>query len=114
MNTNLYLNRAIYALTKSELNSVHGDRYEDICWGEDVDNIPSEQEVLALIPIVKEEYAFEVLRKKRNLLLSDSDWTQTQDSKVDKASWSEYRQALRDLPINIENPENVVWPTPPQ
>lgn len=31
-----------------------------------------------------------------------------------KQAWFDYRQALRDLPSTTEDPENPVWPTPPQ
>jgi len=47
------------------------------------------------------------LRKIRNALLRDSDWTQVNDSPLtdqEKQDWAIYRQALRDLPAN-SNPE---------
>ena len=53
------------------------------------------------------------LRSHRDLLLKSSDWTQVPDAPVDQAAWSTYRQALRDLPANTEDPENPVWPEPP-
>ena len=53
------------------------------------------------------------LRIKRNRLLLDSDWTQLADSQVDKVAWATYRQALRDLPQNITDPFNPVWPVKP-
>ena len=65
------------------------------------------------------------LRMKRYQKLSDSDWTQYADSPLDstkKAEWATYRQALRDLPANV-NDSNVKdiaftashssWPTKP-
>lgn len=53
------------------------------------------------------------VRTKRNRLLLDSDWTQLNDSPVDKILWSTYRNQLRDLPQNFSHPDLVVWPTPP-
>ena len=47
------------------------------------------------------------LRRIRNVLLRDSDWTQFNDSPLtdqQKQAWATYRQALRDLPAN-SNPE---------
>ena len=60
------------------------------------------------------------LRQRRNLLLSDSDWTQGADSPLSsskKTEWQTYRQALRDLPTTYPNPtskDDIVWPTKPE
>lgn len=54
-----------------------------------------------------------IVRLKRNKLLSDSDWTQLPDSQVNKEAWAEYRQLLRKLPQKHKNPFDVIWPTPP-
>ena len=55
------------------------------------------------------------IRVQRNNLLSKSDsevvsdkWEQM--SLEDKTKISNYRQALRDLPQNFSNPDDVVWP----
>ena len=43
------------------------------------------------------------LREERNYLLSQCDWTQVVDSVLpNKEEWKTYRQALRDLPSNVE------------
>lgn len=56
-----------------------------------------------------------VLRLKRNQKLSESDWTQTNDVVMqNQEEWVKYRQALRDLPANTEDPANPEWPEPPQ
>lgn len=54
------------------------------------------------------------LRMKRDHLLRESDWTQVADAPVNKPAWASYRQALRDLPENTEDPANPIWPTPPE
>ena len=53
------------------------------------------------------------LRRMRDSELSACDWTQVPDAPVDRAAWATYRQALRDLPSNTQDPRNPVWPTPP-
>lgn len=53
------------------------------------------------------------LRRRRSGLLSDCDWTQVPDAPVDHEAWAAYRQALRDLPENTDDPRNPNWPTPP-
>lgn len=56
------------------------------------------------------------LRFERNVLLGRSDWTQAVDSPLtdeQKQSWRTYRQALRDLPANTDDPANPIWPVKP-
>lgn len=57
------------------------------------------------------------LRNKRNRLLQESDWTQTVSdipmSEEKKEEWRIYRQALRDLPENVDI-NNVVYPQKPE
>lgn len=59
-------------------------------------------------------------RNLRNFKLGMSDWTQGADAPLTdekKAEWRTYRQALRDimtnLPADLDDPENVSWPTEP-
>ena len=57
------------------------------------------------------------LRIKRDVLLQKCDWVVSiSDSSLPQENideWKVYRQALRDLPTNTEDPENPNWPTPP-
>lgn len=62
------------------------------------------------------EIAFADLRTKRNILLTESDWTQSPDSPLSdskKAQWALYRQTLRDLPSNTSDPSNPNFPDKP-
>lgn len=52
-------------------------------------------------------------RERRNILLTESDWTQLPDSPVDTASWGIYRQALRDISSQEGFPFNINWPEKP-
>jgi hypothetical protein len=52
-------------------------------------------------------------RTRRNILLTQSDWTQVDDVPVDKAAWATYRQALRDIPQQGGFPTTVTWPVKP-
>lgn len=53
------------------------------------------------------------VRDSRNAKLKDSDWTQVQDSPVDKAAWAIYRQALRDITSQAGFPWTMTWPDQP-
>jgi hypothetical protein len=58
------------------------------------------------------------LRRKRNSLLIECDWTVLEDSPIaDKTAWQTYRTELRDLTnglSTVEEVEAVVWPTKPE
>lgn len=53
------------------------------------------------------------IRATRDRLLSESDWTQLKDAKVDSDAWGAYRQTLRDIPSQEGFPMNVVFPDRP-
>ena len=60
-------------------------------------------------------YSCNTVRKERNRLLSQTDWTQCKDvSNELSTKWVAYRQALRDITAQVGFPDNVTWPTPPQ
>ena len=53
------------------------------------------------------------IRRERDVLLADSDWTQILDAPVDQTAWAVYRQTLRDIPQTFATPDEVVWPEAP-
>ena len=59
------------------------------------------------------------IRHQRDMLLRDTDWSVLSDcplSDDDKAAYTVYRQALRDLPATypeVKSPEDVTWPAVP-
>jgi hypothetical protein len=61
---------------------------------------------------VAAEQALDSLRRRRNKLLTETDYLALADSTLTDEMRS-YRQALRDLPANTEDPANPVWPTKP-
>lgn len=59
---------------------------------------------------------FQSVRAERDRRLSECDWTQMPDAPLteqEKASWSLYRQALRNVPQDFNHPDDVVWPQMP-
>lgn len=60
------------------------------------------------------DMAWSELRYNRNMLLSNSDWTQLDDTSVNKTAWASYRQDLRNLPQNTTDPFNPIWPQKPE
>jgi|TARA_B100001094_G_scaffold326234_1_gene381976 hypothetical protein len=70
--------------------------------------------------VINTTYVTAVTRDRRNSYLNGSDWTQMVDSPLTdakKAEWVTYRQTLRDimanLPADLDDPDDVVWPTAP-
>lgn len=71
------------------------------------------EEDLSLLP-GQEEIDLDNLRRERNKLLVESDWTQLPDVPEElKISWQSYRQALRDITNTYSSLRDVVWPTEP-
>jgi hypothetical protein len=62
---------------------------------------------------ISQDQAEEVARAIRTKLLSSTDWTQVNDSKVNAEAWAAYRQELRDVTSQSGFPYNIVWPTEP-
>jgi len=66
------------------------------------------------------EAEWKFVRSKRDALLIESDalastpdrWALLTSEK--QQEWLDYRQELRDLPQNFEDPQEVVWPTKPE
>jgi len=61
---------------------------------------------------VAAEQALASLRRQRDQLLTETDYLALSDSTLTD-EMRDYRQALRDLPANTEDPANPVWPTKP-
>lgn len=56
------------------------------------------------------------VRKERNALLAECDWTQITDATVDKTTWATYRTSLRNITTHSNFPdlEEADWPTKPE
>lgn len=60
-----------------------------------------------------DEQLAKIARVKRDGLLLSCDWTQMPDSPLndsEKMAWKNYRQCLRDIPLQSGFPANIVWP----
>ena len=90
------------------LNVFEGEANNDFIgqtWGDGV--LISSVEQLPDVTIeINVPSAYDLLREDRNKALVASDWTQVADAPVDQAAWATYRQQLRDLPNNTEDPAN--------
>jgi hypothetical protein len=65
-----------------------------------------------LIENVSEELAIFNVKRRRNVLLAETDWMALIDTTL-TTEWAEYRQALRDVPDQEGFPFEVEWPVEP-
>ena len=102
--------KALFELIDTQPPNIsHNFTWESLTLTEGYEKPPKEdlerryQELIDGFPIQQ-------LRETRNILLKETDWT----DKYNIEEWVAYRQALRDLPENTEDPTNPVWPEQPQ
>ena len=63
----------------------------------------------------RREIKWSEVRSNRDSLLSESDWTQFNDSPISGSTltdWQTYRQSLRDI-TNQSTPYDITWPNKP-
>ena len=68
------------------------------------------------LAIVSPEFEWAAIRTRRDQLLRASDFTQLPDfpaTDAQRAEVTAYRQALRDIPEQVEKPAELVWPVLP-
>ena len=103
--------------------------YNNLKWNSDDIEKPSEADVNAKIAEIEAAFPLKFLRRERDAMLKESDWTQTPDVPESiQTAWKTYRQELRDLPSKYPNPTfdgnanvaskhlrltDVVWPNKP-
>lgn len=97
--------------------SILGCNSNGVVWDVDGNEIQDRQDVAAVIAAHNPNTPmWDDIRKERDALLVKCDWTQLADAALtfeEKAAWSDYRQALRDIPQTFENPEDVIFPSVP-
>ena len=87
-------------------NCVTGERVETPLTAEEIAEREAYERDVLPVEQMKE------LRRQRDQLLTETDYLALADSTLTDEMQA-YRQALRDLPANTEDPANPVWPTKP-
>ena len=78
--------------------------------------VVNESNVEVTYQVIQKSNVLDIIRQKRNILLTESDWTQFNDSPLSlekKQEWAGYRQQLRDLPNNWNNQLPISFPIKP-
>jgi hypothetical protein len=85
---------------------VKGQTYDSIVWRDKTCEIPTEEECINAWNEIKLEIPLRLIREKRDALLTYTDKYTIPDwphpTPEAKKAWLDYRQALRDLPSNID------------
>lgn len=70
---------------------------------------------IVLVEKLRQEITWDQIKKERNALLLESDWTQLPDVNLNnKEEWKIYRQELRNITNNFTDPPSVVFPSKPK
>lgn len=104
--------------SKWRINDEDVNSYDKIQWMDENTSLPTREEFENEWVTYVRVHDMEFIRQKRNTLLAQTDYVATIDyphpTPEKKQEWLDYRQALRDLPSNTEDPANPVWPVPPE
>ena len=104
--------------SKWKMDDLHVRDYDRIHWLDENTTLPTYEEFEIEWNSYVKEHKLQNLRQERDNILSQTDKYAILDwphpSEEVKQAWLDYRQALRDLPANTTDPENPVWPTPPE
>ena len=113
---------ALQKLTPGAEWVLRGGEYSGLEWidGHGYDK-PTAAEITAKIAELEAEEPMRLLRVERDRRIASTDWRASSDLTL-SSEWSEYRQALRDLPSTATPTLNemgdldlssVTWPTEP-
>ena len=88
--------------------------YENIVIHDDQYSIPSKASLESGLVQAQDDFDWQDVRRKRNALLIDSDAYLMPDYPLeDKSDWELYRQELRDIPQDFDDPDDVEYPNEP-
>ena len=108
------IGRAIKKINPDAEFTINANDINQITWYNDTTPI-SKSDIEAQYPAVELEIALEELRKKRDLLLEESDFYALSDVTM-SSDMQTYRQNLRDITnglTTVDEVNAVSWPTKP-
>jgi hypothetical protein len=94
----------------------YGPVWEDITLPDGWEKPPKEEFEAKLQELIDAQ-PWKELREERNRRIAQTDYLFTSDyphaTEEVKQAWLDYRQSLRDLPANTEDPSDPTWPQEP-
>ena len=100
------------AIRPDSLWSMTNNDYATLTWESD-DPKPTKKTLDDAWPQVESDRKWGAVRRERDRRLAACDWTQLADNSLTApniAAWAAYRQQLRDIPQDWNDPDLVVWP----
>ena len=92
----------------------HGNPAQGLVWLDDNINKPTKKQIDSWRPKAEDFYEWDIVREKRDSLLAKSDYVMMADFPLeDKSDWEAYRQELRDIPQDHDDPDDVEYPNEP-
>jgi hypothetical protein len=115
MNNNINIAKCLKKLRPNAEWALDGNTYENLIWLDPATFKPTYEEIIQCWNEIRIAVAWEPVRAKRDQILSETDWVGLKDVSIaNEQAWLDYRQALRDIPKNFTNTEDVIWPTKPE
>ena len=117
------ISTALTELMPTSPFGITNEDYSNINWMDSNNSLPSIDTINAKIAELDAAEPMRLLRKERDRLLVESDWTQFPDvPEATRTAWQTYRQQLRDLPASASpsldeiyelDLSSVTWPSKP-
>ena len=106
---NYHIHNALASLRPNAEWTIAGNNLSGIIWHDEDQDRPTDSEINAEVSRLTTAEPLRLLRLERNKRLLDTDWWAVSDRTITDAETT-YRQALRDLPANTDDPANPSWP----
>tara|TARA_R110000851_G_scaffold85820_2_gene186430 strand:+ start:278 stop:610 length:333 start_codon:yes stop_codon:yes gene_type:complete len=106
---NYHIHNALSSLRPDAEWTIAGNNLSGIIWHDEDQDRPTDSEINAEVSRLTTAEPLRLLRLERNKRLLDTDWWAVSDRTITDAETT-YRQALRDLPANTDDPANPSWP----
>jgi len=106
------ISAALVALAPEAEWSMNAEDYDQLEWFSADIPKPTLAEVNAKVAELQAAEPMKLLRIERDRLIAETDWWVLPDRTPTDEQLA-YRQALRDLPANTEDPLNPTWPIRP-
>ena len=89
----------------------------EIVWIDETQSCPTNNEINEVLPEIELQENAKEVRNGRDQLLTETDWVVVKHNELGTPipqEWLDYRQALRDIPLQTGFPEEIEWPQEPE